>query len=351
MGKIILRYISALGILLLMSLEVGFMRLTWAGYSIAEIPEVIFSAKPADRLLRQEAKHLKKVERGADQASMSADLEVLLEERYKDYAIYYLRPELEEQPYVQASRQQQPASMIKLFIMAKAMEEVKAGNMSLEEPVSLKKEDVVGGAGKLTIYDIGKPLTVKDLITLMIQYSDNTATNTLITKLGMGEINAYLEREGYQDTKLNHKMMLQKVETLEKKGKRTKRVTTTLPSNLSSVQDVGTLLTRIYKHECVGEQEDAFMAETLKGQEDKICFNAALPDWQIAHKTGEYSGTFHDGGIFYGPEGDFILVIFCEKYAGRQIAIEDMQEMAWYFASRLSDLRNKLSEENGFSRL
>ena len=66
-----------------------------------------------------------------------------------------------------------------------------------------------------------------------------------------------------------------------------------------------------------------------------------MPDWQIGHKTGEYSGLFHDGGIFYGPEGNFVLVIFCEKYAGRQIAIEDMQEMAWYFAARLSDMKNK----------
>ena len=266
---------------------------------------------------------------------------MLLEERTNDYAIYYLRPDYEQEPFVQGSRQQQPASMIKLFVMAKAMEEVKAGHISLDEPVKLQKEDIVGGAGKLTIYDLEKPLTVKELIALMIQVSDNTATNTLITKLGMEEINAYLAEKGYADTKINHKMMLQKVETLEKKGKRTRKVMTKLPSNISSVQDVGTLLTRIYKHECVGEKEDDLMAEILKGQEDKACFNAALPDWQIGHKTGEYSGLFHDGGIFYGPEGNFVLVIFCEKYAGRQIAIEDMQEMAWYFAARLSDMKNK----------
>ena len=327
-------------ILMVLSLEVGFMRLTWAGYSLSEMPEVFFSGSMADRLALQEPLPHKKVQRGEDQANMPADLQVLLEERADDYAIYYIRPDYEQEPFVQGSRQQQPASMIKLFVMAKAMEEVKAGNLSLDDNISLKKEDVVGGAGKLTIYDLDKPITVRKLITLMIQASDNTATNTLITKLGMGEINAYLESSGYNDTKLNHKMMLQKVESLEKKGKRTKKVITTLPSNISSVQDVGTLLTRIYKHECVGEQEDEFMIEVLKGQEDKMCFNAALPDWQIAHKTGEYSGTFHDGGIFYGPEGNFILVIFCEKYAGRQIAIEDMQEMAWYFASRLSHMTN-----------
>lgn len=341
LDKIILRYMAALMILVLLSLEVGFVRLAWAGYSLAEIPEVIFSANPADRLAMQERLPHKKVPRGEDQANMPQDLEVLLEERAKDYAIYYLRPDLEDEPFVHASRQQQPASMIKLFVMAKAMEEVKAGRMSLDEQVNLQKEDVVGGAGKLTIYNLGQPITVRELITLMIQVSDNTATNTLITKMGMGEINKYLAEQGYSDTKLNHKMMLQKVEKVEKQGKRTKKVMTSLPDNISSVQDVGTLLTRIYRHECVGEAEDELMVEILKGQEDKDCFNAALPDWQIAHKTGEISGIFHDGGIFYGTEGNFILVIFCEKYAGRQIAIEDMQEMAWYFAARLADLKNK----------
>ncbi len=341
MGKTILQFMAFLCILMLLSLEVGFMRLTWAGYSLSEMPEVLFSASVADRLALQEPLPHKKVQRGEDQANMPADLQVLLEERADDYAIYYIRPDYEQEPFVQGSRQQQPASMIKLFVMAKAMEEVKAGRLALDEQVQLQKGDVVGGAGKLTIYDLEKPITVKELLTLMIQVSDNTATNTLITRLGMEEINAYLAEKGYADTKINHKMMLQKVETLEKKGKRTRKVTTKLPSNISSVQDVGTLLTRIYKHECVGEQEDELMAEILKGQEDKVCFNAALPDWQIGHKTGEYSGLFHDGGIFYGPEGNFVLVIFCEKYAGRQIAIEDMQEMAWYFAARLSGMKNK----------
>ena len=341
MGKIILRYMAALGILLILSVEVGFMRLVWAEYSPEDTPEAFFSDVFTNTLALQEPLQYTQVPRGDDQARMPADLQVLLEERVADYAIYYLRPDLEQEPFVQSSRQQQPASMIKLFVMAKAMEDVKAGRMSLDEPVTLQKEDVVGGAGKLTIYNLGTPITVRELITLMIQASDNTATNALITKLGMGEINAYLEREGYHDTKINHKMMLQKVETMEKKGKRLQKVVTKLPDNLSSVQDVGTLFTRLYKHECVGPQEDEIMIDILKGQEDTACFNAALPDWQIAHKTGEISGLFHDGGIFYGSEGNFVLVIFCEKYAGRQIAIEDIQEMAWYFAARLSDLKNK----------
>ena len=112
-------------ILMVLSLEVGFMRLTWAGYSLSEMPEVFFSGSMADRLALQEPLPHKKVQRGEVQANMPADLQVLLEDRTNDYAIYHLRPDYEQEPFVQGSRQQQPASMIKLFVMAKAMEEAR----------------------------------------------------------------------------------------------------------------------------------------------------------------------------------------------------------------------------------
>ena len=341
MGKVFLRYLAALLALLLLTLEAGVARFIGEGYSLAEIPEALRASSLGDVVAATSRPLRPKVSRGADQEKMPRDLQVLLEERSADYSVYYLRPDLEIEPFLYNSRAQQPASMIKLFVMAKVMEEVREGRMTLEEPVGLRREDVVGGAGKLTIYDLDKTFTVRELLELMIDTSDNTATNALITKLGMTAINDYLSKEGYFDTKLNHKMMLQKVETTQKVGKRTKKVITTQADNTSSVKDVGRLLTRIYKHECVGVAEDDVMLEILKKQEDKICFNAALPDWQIAHKTGEISGLFHDGGIFYGPDGNFVLVIFCEHYAGRQIAIEDMQEMAWYFAARLTDMMGK----------
>ena len=41
----------------------------------------------------------------------------------------------------------------------------------------------------------------------MITESDNTATNILIDKLGLENINLYISTQGYKDTQLNRKMM------------------------------------------------------------------------------------------------------------------------------------------------
>ena len=76
------------------------------------------------------------------------------------------------------------------------------------------------------------------------------------------------------------------------------------------MRDIGHLLTRLYYHELVGAQEDSFMLDILSRQKDKECFPAALPDWKIAHKTGEVTGLYDDGGIFYGTDGDFIFFLF-----------------------------------------
>ena len=77
------------------------------------------------------------------------------------------------------------------------------------------------------------------------------------------------------------------------------------------------------------------MLDILSRQKDKECFPAALPDWKIAHKTGEVTGLYDDGGIFYGTDGDFILVIMNESYADRQTAIGLMKELTGYFACTL----------------
>ena len=143
----------------------------------------------------------------------------------------------------------------------------------------------------------------------MIVESDNTATNILIDRLGMDNLNRYLRDNGYTDTIINHKMMLDA-------GKNT---------NLSSVRDLGTLFNRIYNHVCVDEQRDLLMIDYLLRQEDTDCFPTALPLWNIAHKTGEVEGLYDDGGIFYGSTGDFILVIMNDDIDGREDALDRMK--------------------------
>lgn len=231
----------------------------------------------------------------------------------ENFSIYLYRPALEEDPILFRSRPMPPASMIKVFILAKLMQDVNDKNISLDDKIELKSSDLVGGSGVVGSYKIGTPIEIRKLAELMIAESDNTATNMLIDRIGIDAINEYLDANGYYDTVLNQKMM---------------QVTRRGRLNSSSVEDLGTLFARIYRHECVNPELDDLMVTFLLRQKDSECFPVALPNWRIAHKTGEIDRLYDDGGIFYGADSDFILVIMNENYSGRAETIEKMQRIA-----------------------
>mgnify|MGYP002748496319 FL=1 len=160
-------------------------------------------------------------------------------------------------------------------------------------------------AGQLSWYDRGKQLTIEQLLERMITDSDNTATNILIDRLGIENIDGYIRQKGYADTRLQHKMML------SNQGR----------PNLSSVKDIGTLLSLIYRGECVDYEHDKKMLQILSRQKDKDCLPSALPAFLVANKTGEITGIYADGGIAWSDAGDLILVVMDENCRDRQETI------------------------------
>lgn len=267
------------------------------------------------------AQHNIKSGQPADLAALAQNTQSILGTESKGFSVYFLRPEREVEPYIHNQRAMMPASMIKLFVMAKVMQDVHDKRLFLDEQLTIKRKDVVGGAGVITWYNAGERRTILQLVKLMITDSDNTATNMLIDRVGLTQLNAYLSQQGFKDTVIANKMMT---------GNRGRK-------NFSSVRDIGHLLTRMYYRELVAEEEDSIMLDILLEQNDKECFPKALPAYKIAHKTGEIDGVFADGGIFFGPQGTFILVAINEHYAERMDAITKMQKLAQYYAGTLGE--------------
>lgn len=259
--------------------------------------------------------------RAEDEAELQANTARIVGQSRNLMSVYFLRPDREIEPFMYNNQVTSPASMIKLFVMAKVMQDVHDGRLSLEDKLTIRKSDVVGGAGVITWYDAGEKRTILQLMTVMITDSDNTATNMLIDRIGLKNINQYLAQSGYKDTVLAHKMMLSN-------GGR---------KNFSSARDIGHLLSRLYYHQLVGEQEDKLMLDILKQQHDKECFSAVVKDYTIAHKTGEVTGVYADGGVFFGQDEDFVLVIINNGTEGRGETIDKMQKLAKYYAGTLQE--------------
>ena len=232
-----------------------------------------------------------------------------------EYAVYLAYPQQTDEVFIYNSQQWRSASMIKVFILATAMEMAQNGELSLDETVTLQSADKVGGAGILVNYSTGSQLSLRQVLKLMITHSDNTATNIAINRLGMSTINDYIARNNYNDTILQRKMMDMDAIYAGRE-------------NYTSVRDLGTFFLKLYKHECVSEEYDEIMLDFLKAQTDDECFNTALPDKVIAHKTGALSGLFDEGGIIYNGENDTILVIMTENFTSEKIVIGRMKKFA-----------------------
>ena len=216
-----------------------------------------------------------------------------------EYAVFLAYPQKSTETFIHNSTQMRAASMIKVFIMATVMEKVKLGEISLDEVLTMDYNNMVGGAGVIAGYGAGATFKLRSVLEHMITYSDNTATNMIIDRIGMATVNEYLQRNGYTDTFLGRKMM-------EYAGQ----------DNYSSVRDLGNFFLRLYHYDCLGEEYDKIMLDFLVKQTDTDCFPAALPGVQIAHKTGALDGLYDDGGIIYSPKGHAILVIMTENYTG-----------------------------------
>ena len=106
--------------------------------------------------------------------------------------------------YYRNSVQTPAASMIKVFILAAAYEDIRDGKLSLTETFTLTDKNVVAGSGVLKECQ-GTTVTVKKTLDEMIIHSDNTATNLMIDRLGMDRVNRYLKEHGYKDTTLRRK--------------------------------------------------------------------------------------------------------------------------------------------------
>lgn len=100
----------------------------------------------------------------------------------------------------------QTASVIKLAILLHAAEQLRAGKASLDEKLVLTKENQAPGSGVLNDLDTPLTLTLRDVLTLMVVLSDNTATNMAIDRFGLRPINSTIVAAGLHDTWLYKKV-------------------------------------------------------------------------------------------------------------------------------------------------
>jgi len=229
-----------------------------------------------------------------------------------------------DQIFYNYSGQMPAASMIKVFILADAMDEVKAGNYTLEDEYKIDSAGIVEGSPALQNKTSGTKISFGTLLEKMITVNDNTATNMLIDILGMDTINEYIQAKGYEDTVLSRKMMATEA---QKAGK----------ENYTSVNDLVNIFERLYNGKCVSADYDKKMLQFLKEQKANNKIPALLPkNITIAHTDGDLPGVQNDCGIVYAKE-KYILAIMTDGSIDKGKTLKTINQISSIIYNSVTD--------------
>jgi beta-lactamase class A len=138
--------------------------------------------------------------------ALEARLREIAKEHHGRVALYATQLKPGRVAALDADTVVQTASVIKLTILFEAMEQVREGKAHWDDKITLQPGDAVSGSGILLFLDAPQTLTLKDVLTLMIVMSDNTATNLAIDRIGLDAVNARAEWMGLKDTHLYKKI-------------------------------------------------------------------------------------------------------------------------------------------------
>lgn len=207
-----------------------------------------------------------------------------------------------------ADRPQGTASLIKLPIMIEAYRQAVEEGQGLHRVIDLSKSDMVDGSGILTThFSVGTRISMRDAIRLMIAFSDNTATNMVLDKIGLPATRDTMVGWGYPETRVNSKVSRRETSIDPERSARFGLGSTT-------AHDMVDLLAKLYAGKLITPGVCKDMLDHLAACDDKQKFPALLPPGtKIYHKTGSVAKIRTDAGIIETPDGPVALCVLTEN--------------------------------------
>lgn len=189
------------------------------------------------------------------------------------------------------------ASIIKLPILIEMFREIEAGKFSLEDKMVLEDFYRAPGSGKLQYSQGGIAHSLDYLARIMIENSDNSSTNMIISKIGgMHEVNKAMNRWGMKTTHLNNWLP-------DMDG-----------TNITTAREMAKMLYNVDSTNIISNQSKKKMADYLGHVKNNRLLQAGLPDSAILlHKTGDIGFMLGDAGIVKTVNGKKYIVVILVK--------------------------------------
>ena len=219
------------------------------------------------------------------------------------------------------------ASSIKITVLANLYLQAQQGKLKLTDLYTVQSSDLVPDSDIMNGLTPGiTRITLRDLATMMVAVSDNAATNVLIDRLGMPNVNAMLDSLGLTHTRLRRKMM-----DLEaaKQGR----------ENVSTPREMMMLLDAVYQGKLLNKESAADLFKVLSTNKESFIPRDLPPDLKVANKPGELEAVRNDSGVVFVAGRPYVICVmtsFLRNEREGEEAITKVSLETWRMFDRLS---------------
>jgi len=224
------------------------------------------------------------------------------------------------------------ASSIKIAVLAELYHQAQqsaagvSGKAKLTDLYTMNAADLVADSDIMGGLTPGVTrVTNRDLATMMVAVSDNSATNVLIDRVGMENVNAMMSGLGLTHTRLRRKMM-------------DVRAASEGRENISSPREMMTLLEQIYRGKVLTKDLTQDFFRMLSTHKESF-IPRDLPDGQrIANKPGELEGVRNDSGIVFAQNRPYVICVmttYLSRERSGEEAISKISAAAYAMFDRL----------------
>jgi beta-lactamase class A len=219
------------------------------------------------------------------------------------------------------------ASSIKICVLAELYRQAQQGKLKLTDLYTVNTGDLVQDSDIMGGLTPGVTrVTLRDLATMVVAVSDNSATNVLIDRVGMENVNAFLSAQGLAQTRLRRKMMDVKAAA---EGR----------ENISTPNEMMRLLESLYRGEILNKEMTEDFFKVLSTHKDSWIPRLLPDDLKIANKPGALEGVRNDSGVVFVERRPYVICVMTtylrDERAGEE-AISNISLAAWRMFDRLS---------------
>ncbi len=219
------------------------------------------------------------------------------------------------------------ASSIKICVLAELYRQAQSGKLKFTDLYTVQSSDLVADSSIMGGLTPGiTRITLRDLATMMVAVSDNSATNVLIDRVGMDNVNDLMNSLGLTHTRLRRKMMDLKAASQGRE-------------NTSTPQEMMTLLEALFRGKVLNKQMTEDFFKVLSTPKSSFIPRELPDDLKIANKPGELEGVRNDSGVVFLGNRPYIICVmttYLRRERDGEEAISKISLSAYQMFDRLA---------------